>query len=85
MIETIGWTGAILFAVCGIPQAIQCYREKHANGLNWIFLITWSGGEVLTIAYIMMTSMDLILLVNYFVNSAVLVILIYYKWKGERK
>ena len=81
--ETIGWLGAGLFAICGLPQAWQCWRDGHSRGLNWFFLLAWFGGEVLTIIYVL-PKMDMPLLANYFINMIFLAIMLYYKiW--ERK
>lgn len=76
--EIIGWLGAALFAICGLPQAVQCAREGHARGLNWFFLLAWLGGEVLTIAYVW-PKMDVPLLANYFINLVFLLIMLRYK------
>jgi len=81
--ETIGWIGAALFAICGLPQAIQCYRDGHARGLNWFFLMAWFWGEVLTIIYIW-PKQDYPLLANYFANMGFLLVMLKFKlW--ERK
>ena len=81
--ETIGWVGSILFAICGLPQAIQCARDGHSRGLNWFFLLAWLGGEVLTIAYVW-PKQDWPLLANYFANMGFLLVMLRYKiW--ERK
>ena len=74
----IGWMGAILFAICGLPQAIQCAREGHAKGLNWFFLLAWFWGEVLTIIYVWPKA-DYPLLFNYFLNLLFLVVILRYK------
>ena len=76
--ELIGWTGAILFAICGLPQAIQCAREGHARGLNWFFLLAWFWGEILTIIYVWPKA-DYPLLFNYFLNLVFLLVIIRYK------
>lgn len=76
--EFVGWLGAVLFAICGLPQAIQCAKDGHARGLNWFFLLAWLGGEVLTIAYVL-PKMDIPLLANYFVNLIFLLIMLRYK------
>lgn len=81
--DVIGWLGSALFAVCGLPQAIQCAREGHARGLNWFFLLAWFGGECLTIIYVY-PKMDLPLLANYAVNMVFLIIMLRYKI-SERK
>ena len=76
--ETIGWIGSILFAICGLPQAIQCARDGHSRGLNWFFLLAWLGGEILTIAYVW-PKMDYPLLANYFANLGFLLVMLRYK------
>jgi uncharacterized protein with PQ loop repeat len=78
--EIIGWLGAVLFAICGLPQAIQCYKDGHARGLNWFFLLAWFWGEVLTIIYVWPKS-DYPLLFNYSLNLVFLVVIIRYKIK----
>ena len=76
--ETIGWLGAMLFAICGLPQALQSIKDKHSHGLNWFFLLAWAGGEILTIIYVF-PKWDLPLLANYLVNMIFLAIMLYYK------
>jgi len=81
--ETVGWIGAVLFAICGLPQAWQCYHDGHSRGLNWFFLAAWLGGEILTIIYIW-PKRDYPLLFNYLLNLVFLGVMIRYKiW--ERK
>ena len=50
--EQVGWVGSILFALCGLPQAIQSVMDGHSNGIAWGFLLMWLGGEVLTLYYV---------------------------------
>lgn len=76
--ETIGWIGAALFAICGLPQAVQCWREGHARGLNWFFLLAWLGGEILTITYVWPKA-DWPLLFNYLTNLVFLLIMVRFK------
>jgi uncharacterized protein with PQ loop repeat len=79
----IGWVGSILFAICGLPQAIQSIRDGHSRGLNWGFLVCWTGGEIFTISYVWPKA-DYPLLANYFANMIFLLIMLRYKiW--ERK
>ncbi len=77
-LETIGWIGSILFAICGLPQAIQSIRDGHSRGLNWFFLWAWFLGEVFTIAYVW-PKQDYPLLANYFLNMVFLLIMFRYK------
>jgi len=84
-LEFFGWLGAILFAICGMPQAWQSWRDGHSNGLNWFFLLAWLFGELFTIAYVL-PKMDMPLLFNYAINLIFLAIMIYYKlWPRDRK
>lgn len=81
--ELVGWAGSILFAICGLPQAIQCWKDGHSRGLNWFFLLAWFWGEIFTIAYVWPKA-DWPLLCNYFVNLVFLVVMVKFKiW--ERK
>lgn len=80
--EAVGWLSALLFAVCGIPQALQCYRTKSAGGLNWYFLGTWAAGEALGIAYAIHLG-SAPLLANYVLNGMSLAVMIYYKIRSH--
>lgn len=80
MLDILGWIGSIAFAVCAIPQAYKCYRDGHANGLDWGFLGVWFLGEVCMIAYILPKG-DIPLLVNYIGNFAALLVMLRYKLK----
>ena len=83
MLEVIGIAGAICFAICGMPQAIQCAKDGHSRGLSWSFLSLWFMGEIFTIAYLW-PKQDWILLSNYILNFASLLLMLRYKiW--ERK
>ena len=79
MLDFAGWIGAVCFAVCGMPQALQSIKQGHSRGLNNIFLACWFFGEIFTIIYVWPKS-DFPLLVNYFVNLLFLVIMGYYKF-----
>lgn len=79
MIEYAGWIGSICLAVCGIPQAIECYRTGKADGLSHGFLWLWFSGTVLTFAYIV-ESGSLPLLANYSTNLIVIITMIRYKY-----
>jgi uncharacterized protein with PQ loop repeat len=78
--EIVGWLGSILFAACGLPQAIECYRTGHARGLAWPFLIMWFLGEVFTLAYII-PNPNWPLIFNYTINLVFLVVILRYKFR----
>lgn len=82
MIESIGWLGAVLLAVCAVPQAYKCCVDGHADGLSWGFIGMWFGGEVLTLMYVGAATPNIILILNYAVNIACLNVIIMFKARG---
>lgn len=86
--EICGWIGGVFFAICGIPQAWYCYKEKHAIGLSWLFILCWLIGEVFTLGYVIAS--DIVssdfhypLIFNYVLNTLVLMVIIHYKVLGD--
>lgn len=77
--EFIGWIGSMLFAFCGLPQAIHAFRHKHADGMTWSFLMMWLWGEIFTLLYISSKQDVLPLLTNYILNVIFLIIILWYK------
>ena len=80
MIEVIGWIGGICLAVCALPQAIKSYRTKSSGDLSLSFVLLWLVGELLTVAYILTTTMQWPLLINYSINILCLLVIIRY-WR----
>jgi len=81
--ETIGWIGAMLFALCGLPEAWRSWRRKRCD-VGWAFLSMWLGGEALTLFYVVAKEglINLMpLIVNYLLNIVFILIMCYYKWK----
>lgn len=78
MIDVIAWVGAVAFAVCAIPQAWACFKQKHAAGLDWSFLLLWLLGELCFLVY-SIHLWDLPLMTNYIANGLSLFVIIYYK------
>jgi uncharacterized protein with PQ loop repeat len=85
IITLTGVLGALLLAVCGLPQAIQSFKTGTSNGVNGTFLWLWGVGEILLVIYILVTTKDLILLMNYLLNIIIIGIIAYYKIKDSRK
>ena len=79
--KLIGILGSALFAICGFPQALACYRQGHARGLDPWFLWAWLLGEVLTGIYVYSTvDAPWILLSNYMVNGMFLLVIFRFKY-----
>lgn len=84
MITLLGIIGATLLSVCGLPQAILSFKQKHSDGMSTMFLILWTLGEICCLAYVCLTIADLILIANYVFNLLLLIVIIYYKLCGRK-
>lgn len=80
MIDTIGWIGSICFALCGVPQAWQCFRAKNADGLSSLFLALWLVGEICYIVSVWARFgwVDWMMF-NYVANIFCIIVILYYK------
>jgi uncharacterized protein with PQ loop repeat len=88
--QVLGWIGAILFAICAVPQVIKTYKTKEADDLSWLFLLFWIGGEILTFIYIIIDDISLNithypLYINYVFNILLVMYLLYAKAKYKKK
>ena len=88
--EISGWIGATLFATCAAPQAYKTWKTKSADDLSWIFILMWFFGEIFTSFYIVYGDMKsgdrhYPLYMNYVLNTAIVVYLIYAKAKYSKK
>ena len=82
LMDMVGWLGATLLAFCGLPQAIESWRNKSSQGITWGLLGMWGLGEVFTLIYVL-PKMDMPLLFNYSANIAFLSVIIYYKIRSR--
>lgn len=80
MIETLGWIGCVLLALCGIPQAIKSIKDKHSRGISWSFILMWTLGEVLVLGYTIALG-NWPLIVNYVANVLSCGVILFYKIK----
>ena len=74
MIVTIG---SILLALCGVPEAWKCYKEKKCT-ISWMMLLMWLVGEICLVIFAIQTK-QYVLLINYFANIAALAVMIRFK------
>ena len=80
-VEIIGWIGSLLFAFCGLPQAIKSYRDGHSDGISHGLIWMWLIGEILMQVYVFIKhGFDMPLMVNYWVNTLFVVIILKYKY-----
>lgn len=82
MIATIGWIGSGCFAFSTVPQAWKAYREKHASGVSWGLLVLSIGGEICCTIYAVPKNLWPFV-ANYTINLVMLLIIVYYKIKGQ--
>lgn len=52
IIDYIGWAGALMLSICGLPQAILTLKKKNANGISHGFIQLWFWGEVGQLIYV---------------------------------
>ena len=80
--ETIGFIGSILLAVCGIPEVVRTIKDNKCH-LGWNFFLFCFGGELFMLTYIIPMK-DLPLLLNYVFNTALVGIMLFYKIKNTK-
>lgn len=80
-IDIVGWIGASAFAVSGLPQAIKCVKEGHADGVANGMIVLWLIGEgaMLTYSGLKYTN-DFALLTNYVLNAILVLVIAKYKY-----
>ena len=78
VVEFLGWSGALLLAMCAIPEVIKSIITKNCS-VGWGMLSLWWVGEALTLIFIAVRAPEIQLLVNYGINFLFVSILIYYK------
>ena len=79
IIKLCGWIGAMCFAFCGLPQAIQVVQQGHAEGVSPYFIGLWFAGEILSMIYVYFThGLDKPLFTNYVLNLAFISVILYY-------
>lgn len=74
----MGWLGSLCLAICGVPQAMQSYKDKHSHGISWGMLLLWAFGEVFALAYVF-NKLDMPMMMNYSINIFVIGMMLYYK------
>lgn len=82
-IDTLGWLGAVAFAVCAIPQAYKSWKGGHSDGISWGFLGLWTFGEICTLIYTIPKGL-VPLIFNYLGNLLFLAVIIKYKVRPRK-
>lgn len=74
----MGWLGSICLALCGVPQAIQSWQDKHSHGISWGMLLLWAFGECFALTYVF-NKLDMPMVMNYGINIFVVGLMLYFK------
>jgi uncharacterized protein with PQ loop repeat len=86
MADIIGWIGSIAFAVCGVPQAWECHKNKSAQGINRLFIALWLTGEVCYVVSVLMKfGWVHWMMFNYTANIFSITVIIYYLIRDKRQ
>lgn len=83
MIEVIGHLGALLLSLSSAPQLYTTFKTKDTTGLSLNMLLLWGFGCALMGVYVLYTSAQMPLLINYSFNTALVFtnILLYFKYR----
>ena len=86
MIELLGWLGAALLAICGLPQLIKSSKSTITiKGVSLLFLLIWILGEIFTLIYVFIKAFRWPLIFNYLFNILIIsgLLLIYFLYKDK--
>lgn len=87
IIESVGWLGFMLLALCGVLQLLTTIKTKTFDGLSISFVIVWFVGEVFALIYVISKGFSFSLLLNYAVNMVVCIwiLILYIQHLKKRK
>ena len=82
--DVIGWIGSVAFAICGLPQAWECYKNKSAHGISPAFVGLWLIGEVSYVVSVLMKfGWVSWMMFNYVANLFSIAIIVFYLLKDK--
>ncbi|UCE71692.1 MAG: PQ-loop repeat-containing protein [Nitrospiraceae bacterium] len=86
MADILGWIGSVAFAICGIPQAWECYKHKSAQGISPGFIALWLIGEICyVISVLMKFGWVHWMMFNYGANIISISVISYYLYKDKKR
>lgn len=79
----IGYLGVILLTFSSIPQLVKTLRTRDVRGLSFGTLFSWSFGCFLMAGYIINTTQQMTLILNYVFNGIIasVILFLYFKYK----
>lgn len=76
--EIAGYIGAACLALCGLPQAMKCIRDKNADSCTWMFVICLFIGTIAFLVYVIKLH-NYPLIINYGINFLSSLVMLRYK------
>ena len=85
MIELIGHLGAVLLSFSSAPQLYKTLKTKDVSGLSLPMLLLWGFGCAFMGVYVLFTTAQLPLLINYAFNTTLVFtnIILYLMYKDQ--
>ena len=84
--DFLGWIGSVAFALCGLPQAWECYKNGSAKGISPFFIALWFVGEVCyVISVLMKFGWVSWMMFNYIANIFSITVIVFYLLKDRRR
>jgi len=83
MIDSLGWLGNLMLAVCAVPQAWASYKQGHSNGISSGMLLLWGIGTLLALPLQIDKGITQAV-ANYSVNLCLIGVIVYYKIKPRK-
>lgn len=84
-IEWLGHFGAFLLVVCGVPQLFKTVVSKDVAGVSPTMLVCWAAGCASMGLYVLFTTAQIPLLINYAFNTVVvsLIAIFYFLYRKK--
>lgn len=79
MIHLLGYVAMVCLMTATIPQAIKSIKDGHSRGMAGGYLILLLSGFSLMSAYLLLTKPIIPVLLNYFANIIMMLVVAYYK------
>jgi uncharacterized protein with PQ loop repeat len=77
--EQVGWLGSLFLVSAGVPQVIKVFREGHARGMAWWYLILLWLGFFSMAVFTLRSGAALQLILSYCFQLVVFTIIVRYK------
>lgn len=81
MIEILGFLGTIFLILSSVPQTYLTWKTKKTEGLSLSMLLFWFFGVFFMGIYVVLTTCQIPLLLNYGFNTVVIGLNLYFYYK----